>query len=384
MTYPLDTSPTHSLSASPKQSPIWTKASTVATDCTFHQLAPYIGRMKTSMARSLIDRYTEPGDLVADPFCGSGVVALEAALGNRQVIAGDWNSYAVLLTRAKLFAPATLESANLRLDEAWESSRKLLRSQDLEQVPAWVRAFFHSETLRSALAFRDECIRRHEDFLLACLLGILHHQRPGFLSFPSSHLVPYLRTRKFPRDAYPELYEQRDVFTRLQSKLRRTYRRPPPRFRHRRWVLETDARLFPPLREVTTIVTSPPYMNELDYVRDNRLRLWFIERRLPTELRPRPGKGAQAFSALLVKVCAQIGSTIPSGGRIILVLGDTTRGRRRPSCTASLAHTVFDTDPMLGHFDLEDVYGDKIPDIRRSRRECKGTKNETVMVYRKR
>jgi hypothetical protein len=32
--------------------------------------------------------------------------------------------------------------------------------------------------------------------LLASMLGILHHQRPGFLSFPSSHLIPYNVRRK--------------------------------------------------------------------------------------------------------------------------------------------------------------------------------------------
>ncbi len=366
-----------------KQGPIWTKESTLATDCTFHQLAPYIGRMKTSMARSLIDRYTDPGDLLVDPFCGSGVVALEAALGNRQVIAGDWNSYAVLLTRAKLFAPPTIESANLRLQEVWEGSRQRLMSQDLRRIPKWVRAFFHPETLRSALAFRDECVQRHDDFLLACLLGILHHQRPGFLSYPSSHLVPYLRTKNFPRDAFPEMYEQRDVLHRLQSKLRRTYRRPPAHLLQRRWVVETDARLFPPLREITTVITSPPYMNELHYVRDNRLRLWFHERRLPRNYDPQARDRERSFSALLTKVCTRIGPKVLPGGRIVLVLGDSTRGRRRPSCTATLAHTVFDTEPMLKEFHLEHVYEDKIPDIRRSRRKCKGTKNETVLVFRK-
>jgi adenine-specific DNA methylase len=86
---------------------IWSSASTVKTDWTFHQLAPYIGRMKTSMARSLVLRNSQAGDLVVDPFCGSGVVALEAAAHGRQVVVGDWNPYAVLLTRAKLFAPAT-------------------------------------------------------------------------------------------------------------------------------------------------------------------------------------------------------------------------------------------------------------------------------------
>ena len=31
--------------------------------------------------------------------------------------------------------------------------------------------------------------------------------------------------------------------------------------------------------EVDAIVTSPPYMNALDYVRDNRLRMWVLDRR---------------------------------------------------------------------------------------------------------
>ena len=59
--------------------------------------------MKTSMARSLIKTWTRQGDLVVDPFCGCGSVALEAAANGRRVVAGDWNSYGALLTRAKLF-----------------------------------------------------------------------------------------------------------------------------------------------------------------------------------------------------------------------------------------------------------------------------------------
>jgi len=38
--------------------PTWTSESTVASDWTFHQIAPYIGRMKTSMARALVQDRT--------------------------------------------------------------------------------------------------------------------------------------------------------------------------------------------------------------------------------------------------------------------------------------------------------------------------------------
>src|SRR5437016_5303653 len=50
----------------------WSSSSTVGTDYTFHQLAPYIGRIKTSIARWLVQTWTQDGDTVVDPFCGAG------------------------------------------------------------------------------------------------------------------------------------------------------------------------------------------------------------------------------------------------------------------------------------------------------------------------
>lgn len=363
--------------------PIWSSESTIADDCTFHQIAPYIGRMKTTMARSLIQGYSYQGDLIVDPFCGCGVVALEAVVNGRRVVAGDWNPYAVLLTRAKLFPPKSLQVAERRLRVLWKLSRERLRKQDLRTVPLWVRQFFHPETLRSALSFRDACVDHGDDFLLACLLGILHHQRPGFLSYPSSHLVPYLRDRKFPQQLFPEMYEERDVLTRLEAKVRRSFRRPPHTYTVPRRVVHTDARQFPRVCGISAVITSPPYMNELDYIRDNRLRIWFINRSLPEGLELVSRDREKAFTELLRDVCTRLAPGIKSGGYFTLVVGDATRGGSQTGRTAGLTQQLFETEAALHVFRLDATYRDTIPDIRRSRRECKGTKEETVLVYRK-
>jgi len=289
----------------------------------------------------------------------------------------------VLLTRAKLFPPPSLRSAWQRLRIAWRLSRDRLSEQDLRTVPPWVRIYFHPETLRSALAFRDVCVDRGDDFLLACLLGILHHQRPGFLSFPSSHLVPYLRDHKFPRRLFPEMYEERDVLPRLEAKIGRMFRRPPGAYVESRRVLNVDARDFPRIRRIAAVITSPPYMNELDYVRDNRLRLWFMERRLPRELELLGHNREQAFTTLLRAVCIRLAPNIEHGGHIILVVGDATRGRGRRGRTAVLTRKLFQVETALDAFRLDSTYCDTIPDIRRSRRECRGTKAETVLIFRK-
>jgi hypothetical protein len=109
-------------------------------------------------------------------------------------------------------------------------------------------------------------------------MGILHHQRPGFLSYPSSHGAPYLRIQKFPIEDYPELYEYRNVEDRLLMKITRAYKHIPNfdfsinREAFHRNTLDLNYTT----KQDIAIITSPPYMKSLTYARDNRLRLWFL------------------------------------------------------------------------------------------------------------
>jgi len=68
------------------------RRSSLGTECTLQQLAPYIGKLKTTVAASLVERYSGKRDKIIDPFCGSGVVPLEALLRERSVVARDINS----------------------------------------------------------------------------------------------------------------------------------------------------------------------------------------------------------------------------------------------------------------------------------------------------
>lgn len=252
--------------------------STVGTEWSFHQLSPYIGKIKSSIAKFLIENFTKPGEYIYDPFCGAGTIPFEAWVLNRNVIANDLNKYACILTMAKLFPPDSLEVV---LDDI-EKFDKIVQNNkgkvDLRKVPKWVRDFFHKETLRETIAWFDILKRNDCNFLLSCMLGILHHQRPGFLSYPSSHTVPYLRRNKFPPKSYPQLYEYRSVKERLIKKAQRAFKRFPTLDKNsERYCYSEDARHIN-IKEikVDAIVSSPPYMRKLDYARDNRLRLWFL------------------------------------------------------------------------------------------------------------
>lgn len=363
-----------------KRAPDEWKASGLTADAKLHQLAPYIGKLKPVIARQLLLEFTSEDDVVLDCFSGSGTVPLEAALLGRRVLAFDSNPYAVTLTRAKLEAPDSLQAANEQLAQRLAAAQARPR-YDEKSLPVWVRKFFHPETLQDALRFADECLERDDQFLLACLLSILHHQRPGFLSYPSSHLVPYLRDRTFPRAQYPEMYAERALQPRLEAKLQRTYKGSCVIERDRvLQVGQVDVAALALDVEVDAIVTSPPYMNALDYVRDNRLRMWFLDRRT-ANYSPEPTEKQGESDAITAAFANNALKYLRSGGHCVLIIGETVLRKRVTTHPAErMLAKLLAEYPTL---EVKQVIEDEIPDVRRSRRTGAATKRELILVLKK-
>ena len=354
-------------------------------ESTLQQLSPYVGKMKSGMARVLISLYSRPGDTVLDPFSGSGVVPLEAALAGRRAWANDLSPYAYALTRGKLEtlgrAKVAIQRAKALIDAVEEDSP----SVDINVVPEWVREFFHPNTLREVLAaFR--ILRQQEDyFLTACLLGILHHVRPGFLSYPASHLVPYLRKAKYPPDKFLKMYAYRDLRSRLLAKVHRAYRRHtlPVNWEQRQYqVWQTNSMSLPIEDEtVDAIISSPPYFGALDYARDNRLRLWFLGCEDWKELDASLTANSKVYIPEMSVCVREMVRVLKPHSYCALVLGDVDRGgetRRTAEILADLAIEV-----TQNQFRIDTIYDDHIPDERRSRRLTRTTKFERILVMHK-
>ena len=366
--------------AEPRKSvlPDWSGSAT-GRESSLHQLSPYIGKMKSSMAGVLIDGFTREGELIYDPFCGSGTVLLEGWLKGRNVIGVDRNPYAVTLSRGKLFPLSTLEEAYPALDEAEQKVERTKTTIDLRSVPVWVRSFFHPETLREVIAWKKALSKN--DFLLSCLLGILHHQRPGFLSFPSSHTVPYLRRKKFPPSRFPEFYNYRHVKDRLQKKVERALKRVPKLdFEIERRCEMRDARKYLPGERVNAIITSPPYMRQLDYARDNRLRLWLVGHSDWKELDNLISPRERQFVSLMKDSLALWTEIIAPRGYCILVLGDSYSHTYRMTLPDLVLKIV---EREVSGYKLVHRQTDEIPADRRVRRAYSGNKTETIIVLRK-
>jgi len=348
--------------------------------CKLHQIAPYIGKMRPALARQLILSYSKQGDWVWDPFCGSGTVALECRLSRRNVIASDINPYACALTRAKLHAPRSRGTCLSRLEStAW--ILKDLSDDEHGEVPAWVKAFFHERTLKETRVLMSHFISRRQYFELGCLLGILHHQRPGFLSYPASHLVPYLRDQLFPPGEYPEAYSYRDPMPRLKAKIERMLDSVlPPRSARFRVLCRSALEQYLPADYVNAVISSPPYMDTLDYARDNRLRLWFLGVSDHKTIKEMEIGKVSRFEADMLAALQKIARVIRPGGACVLVLGDLKRGSVTWDIPAMISCLVKNG---IGELYLERQWVECVPDDRRARRNGRGTHNETIMVFRR-
>ncbi len=364
------------LISQPEHAPPEWKIACTHSESTLHQLSPYIGKLKSSIAYDLIAAYSRKGDVIADVFCGSGTIPLESARMGRRVFASDASLYAIALTKGKLRAPDSLDAAFATLDKCLLAARSY--QVDLQDVPKWVCDFYHPKTLKETLGLFSVLRKRREYFLLACLLGISHHQRPGFLSFPSSHLVPYLRSRKYPRDDYPELYEYRPVEPRIRAKVERAlrrYERIDPRLIL--GVRRSTVQFLSPPTMVNCFITSPPYMNALDYGRDNRLRNWLLSGNTQERM-DRGLSDDEGFRRMISSYARILTKTLVMGGKCVFVVGEKSKRKtdRFPSETISEI-----MDHLAPSLRLEEIISDSIPDIRRSRRHLTGVRTENILVY---
>lgn len=320
-----------------------------------------------------------------DPFSGSGVVPLESALAGRIAWANDLSPYAYVLTRGKSETPGSERTALKQTEALLEAVEKDAPFVDLGPIPVWMREFFHPDTLREIItAFR--ILRQRENyFLTACLLGILQHVRPGFLSFPASHLVPYLRRNKYPTELFPEMYVYRDLRSRLLAKVKRVYRLHmlPVDWEQRGYQVWQINSMSLPIEDhtVDTIISSPPYYGALDYARDNRLRLWFLGCENWKELDASLTANSKVYLPQMTKCLQEMNRVLKPEGHCVLVLGDVDRDgrtKRTAEILGALAKEVTDSQ-----FVVDTIYDDLIPDDRRTRRRTKTTKFERILVMRK-
>lgn len=249
-----------------------------------HEIS-YRACFKPQLPGFFIRLLTSQGDVVYDPFSGRGTTPLEAGLLGRRVCANDINPLSRILTLPRFTPPAPGEVkdrlATIPSDPAARAD------QDLSM-------FYHPDTEAEIVSLRTYLLSREQDgtadhldrWIRMVATNRLTGHSPGFFSVytlpPNQAVTPDRQIRINKQRSQTPPY--RDTKERILKKTRILTKDLTAEEKNRLRAagesvvfLTGDARFTPsiPDETISLTVTSPPFLDIVQYSTDNWLRCWF-------------------------------------------------------------------------------------------------------------
>lgn len=244
-----------------------------------HEIS-YRACFKAELPRFFIEYLTAPGELVYDPFMGRGTTLLEAHLLGRAVAGNDVNPLSRMLVEPRLQAP-DLQTVEQRLAELDLSGAE---ADDADPL----LVFYHPRTLAEINGLKRWFAARQETggldltdkWIRMVALNRLTGHSSGFFSvytLPPNQAVSVESQRKInlKRDQVPDYRDTKKIILKKSRSLLkmgsggRLAAEP---------ILSTGAASQTSHladASVSLIVTSPPFLDVVNYQQDNWLRCWF-------------------------------------------------------------------------------------------------------------
>ncbi len=304
-----------------------------------HKLHWFPGNFIPQIPAALIEILSSPGDLVLDPFGGSGTTVIEAARLGRRSIYSDKVSACAFLTRRKIAATSRPLDAAVRREIVhaltWDHMCKSQESgyADEGSNPT-LTEWFAPDTL-AQLRYLWKLIEQQQendrlilelifsDLLFACASTGGSHTSTGKIR---RHHWGWVADNVRPR----ELIEH-DVIAGFRSRLATL-----PSFVEARpycpEILQTDARDLPIVAgSIDLIVTSPPYVAVIDYVRANRLLYlwmnWPFDAERSAEIGARYTRRrrdvVERYLTAMAACWREFERILRPGGRLAIVIGES-------------------------------------------------------------
>ncbi len=290
--------------------------------------------------RFLLDRRINEG-VVLDPFGGRGTTVLQANLLGFRGVHNDLNPVSIFLSSARRRIPA-LEELIERV-ESLDLQAKRFRLSALEKQR--LLPFFHPETLNEILNLREQLLAKIADgpaaaddpalqYIGLTALSRLHGHSDGFFSvysFPQISIMPEAQARNNLRRG--QTPEYRGIKARIIKKMKADLggQGLPAGFRpaaaKNRYTMN-DARKLKGVRtnSVDLVVTSPPFLDKVNYVADNWMRSWFLGYDAEPELTMTPDVGE--WVEFMTGVMRDLGRVLKPGARAVIEVGEVAVGQK--------------------------------------------------------
>jgi len=247
-----------------------------------HSYHKYPAKFIPQLARALIKGYTHKGDVVWDPFCGSGTLNLEAFRTFRHSIGTDVNPVAVLISRAKTnpLEPEELGFYNQTIIEALRNS--VIQSESfyisrgtLNGNIQMLKKWFPNESLIELghILWQIEentSKKKYREFALCAFSAILKRSSYWLNSSVKSQIDPDKKPKQ-PLFYFEKQLKRMEKTNKLFYEEAKNNKTQVHIFKH-----NAKHRLPSGIQKIDCIITSPPYVVSYDYSDIFRLSTYFL------------------------------------------------------------------------------------------------------------
>lgn len=352
----------------------------------------YRACFKPQLPGFFIENFTKPGELVLDPFSGRGTTALQAALLGRKVVANDVNPLSRMLCEPRL-SPPDMNALKQRLD-AVPIDKHLKAEIDLSM-------FFEKNTLLEILSIRHYLQQRLQNgtfdsidaWIRMVATNRLTGHSPGFFSvytLPPNQAASPARQKKINADKkqQPAYRNTREIILRkskqLIKDLNTTELSNLQQAATECFFLTGDAANLKSIKNntVSLTVTSPPFLDVVQYAADNWMRCWFNHiDAAQIESGITMSKTLQDWNGKMTSVIAEIYRVTKSGGLLAFEVGEVRGGKIK------LDEQVVEIGMAVG-FQCEAIMINqqvftKTSNIWKVSNNTKGTNTNRIVIFKK-
>ncbi|HHY13126.1 MAG TPA: site-specific DNA-methyltransferase [Thermoanaerobacterales bacterium] len=245
----------------------------------------YRACFKPQLPKFFIELLTEKGDVIYDPFSGRGTTVVEAGILGRDIISNDINPLSKIMAKPRFFVPQIKEV---------EERLKQISLDTKAKAEIDLSMFYHPDTEKELVSLKhylnEQKKINQEDHIdswirMVATNRLTGHSR-GFFSvytLPPNQATSPERQIKINkrRNQKPEYRNIKKLILRKSKSLLRNLQEEEIKNLYnagtKSLFTNSDARDVPMIKDesVDLTVTSPPFLDVVQYHKDNWLRCWF-------------------------------------------------------------------------------------------------------------
>ncbi len=350
----------------------------------------YRACFKPQLPRFFMERLTLPDETVYDPFMGRGTTLVEAALCGRIPLGCDVNPLSAMLVRPRLEPP--------RLDEIAARLAKINFS-DGDEFSEDLSAFYHPDTLKQIRALKNYLHSRHanhemdmiDQWIRMVAINRLSGHSPGFFSvytMPPNQAVSVEVQRKInaKRDQSPPRRDVPKIIIKKSKALLKDLTLEDAQVLRKSSInakLLTGGAAHTPGLEpssVSLVVTSPPFLDVVNYAADNWLRCWFAgidPKSVPITM----SRKLEDWKKAMTEVFMELRRVLKPGGWVAFEVGEVHGGKMKLEEAVLPCGQAAGLEPVLVMINAQNFT--KTANCWGVENNAKGTNTNRIVVFRK-